>query len=166
MSIHTEACRVTSCHADWNWLGWMLWHEDCVLVIALPFAEAVWYLFAKCQSTSVIVLVFYISKLISWDFFGRLCPNLLACVCEDILTVLCLLSGWSCFHQWREQPDTGAPLPRLPLQNLRPAGLPLLPGALRDQTRWLPGRSKHCTWSTPGTLLVHTWLWIETHPIG
>lgn len=57
---------------------------------------------------------------------------------------LSLLCGF-CTWQRGKQPDPGTPLPRLPLQDLRSPGLPLLQRSVRHQTRRLPGE-------TPSTL--------------
>ncbi len=43
--------------------------------------------------------------------------------------------------QWGEQPDSSTPLSRLPFQDVRSTGFPLLPGAVWDQARWLLGKT-------------------------
>lgn len=49
-----------------------------------------------------------------------------------------------CTSQWGKQLDASTPLSWFPLQNLRPAGLPLLQGSVWHQTRWLPGKTAAC----------------------
>lgn len=50
------------------------------------------------------------------------------------------------YYQWGKQPDSSTSLSWLPLQDVRPAGLPLLQRSVRHQARWLPGKTK--TWQT------------------
>lgn len=58
------------------------------------------------------------------------------------------------YYQWGKQPDSSTSLSWLPLQDVRPAGLPLLQRSVRHQARWLPGKTK--TWQTMQVIIcVH-----------
>lgn len=73
----------------------------------------------------------------------------------------CFLARWvlhSTF-QWGKQPDPSTPLSWLPLQDLRPAGLPLLQGSVRYQTGWLPGKTKAPAETQP-VIIAFTLLWM------
>lgn len=68
---------------------------------------------------------------------------------SNVMNIMCFyfLACWivHCTSQWGKQLDSSTSLSWLPLQDLRPTGLPLLQGSVRYQTRRLPGKTK--TWA-------------------
>lgn len=88
------------------------------------------------------------SKVRRWGFtFRRCCWNSWSVTDWFWKRVVCVFFS---FFQWRKQLDPGSSLPRLPLQDVCSAGLPLFQRPVWHQTRRLPGETKNLPRTSQG----------------